>query len=84
MALRAETPLGVSETNQQRMMIMQDLTTMSTRELSLLVFNTEYLFDLINYNDELLKAIIKEYEFRDDQLHELMADIIDYKKEGSV
>ena len=60
---------------------MIDIKSYSNNELSLLVFNTEYLYKLINNKKELLNVIDNKYKYNKYQLIQLLVDINDYKLE---
>ena len=60
---------------------MIDIKSYSNYELSLLVFNTEYLYKLIDNKKELLNVIDNKYKYNKYQLIQLLADIKDYKIE---
>lgn len=61
---------------------MIDIKSYSNYELSLLVFNTEYLYKLIDNKKELLNVIDNKYKYNKYQLIQLLADIKDYKIES--
>ena len=61
---------------------MIDIKNYSNYELSLLVFNTEYLYKLINNQKELLNVINNKYKYNKYQLIQLLKDIKDYKLES--
>jgi len=61
---------------------MIDIKSYSNNELSLLVFNTEYLYKLINNKKELLNVIDNKYKYNKYQLIQLLVDINDYKLES--
>jgi len=56
-------------------MKMEDLKKYSENELSLLVFNTEYLYKLINNKDVLLSKLDSKYIYSKKQLSILLKDI---------
>jgi len=60
---------------------MIDIKSYSNNELSLLVFNTESLYKLINNKKELLNVIDNKYKYNKYQLIQLLVDINDYKLE---
>lgn len=59
---------------------MVDIKNYSNCELSLLVFNTEYLYKLINNQKELLNVLDNKYKYNKYQLIQLLKDIRDYNK----
>ena len=59
---------------------MIDIKNYSNYELSL--FNTEYLYKLINNQKELLNVINNKYKYNKYQLIQLLKDIKDYKLES--
>lgn len=61
---------------------MIDLKSYSNNELSLVVFNTEYLYKLIDNKKELLNVIDNKYKYNKYQLIQLLVDIKDYNKKG--
>ena len=61
---------------------MIDIKSYSNNELSLLVFNTESLYKLINNKKELLNVIDNKYKYNKYQLIQLLVDINDYKLES--
>jgi hypothetical protein len=54
---------------------IQDLKKYSENELSLLVFNTEYLYNLIDNEDLLLSVLDNKYIYSKSQLSILLEDI---------
>ena len=53
----------------------EDLKKYSENELSILVFNTEYLYKLINNKDVLLSKLDSKYIYSKKQLSILLKDI---------
>lgn len=59
---------------------MTDLTNYSNQELSLLVFNTQFLYDN-RHEDWFLYEISQMYVYTEDQMKELLNDLAEDKKE---
>ena len=55
---------------------MQDLTQYGSSELSMWVFNDEYLYDLRHNQDELIGTLDELFVYDDEQLAELLEDLI--------
>ena len=62
----------------------EDLKKYSENELSLLVFNTEYLYKLVNNKDVLLSKLDSKYIYSKKQLSILLKDIDYIKVENEV
>ena len=62
---------------------MQDLTQYSDQELSLVVFNTEYLYHLRHNESALFEVLDESFVYTDDQRAELIQDIEDEANENA-
>ena len=58
---------------------MIDLKEYNERELSLIVFNTELFYNLIDNKPALISKLQSRYQYSKKQLSRLLKDIEDYK-----
>jgi hypothetical protein len=54
---------------------MEDITNYTNQELSLLVFNTEYLYAERHNRQTLMALINSTYKYTDNQMAELISDL---------
>ncbi len=64
-------------------MELKDITMHSNSELSLLVFNDEYLYNIRNDIETLWETINNTYRYTEDQANELLEDLLQDSKEGA-
>ncbi len=63
---------------------MQNLTTYSDDELSLVVFNTEYLYNVRNDRPYLMELLEEGYTFTDEQMGQLVIDLDEDQEDEQV
>jgi len=54
---------------------MNDLTMYGDQELSMMVFNTEWLYNLRHNHLSLMVAVDEEFKYTPEQMEELLIDI---------